>query len=564
MSDAITTTTARDNNVSPTTICDAGKAASSSSSSSTVIVNATSLISPSVSSTSNSNHNHEEQLFSDAPGSTDDQTPPISNLEKLISDPSTPDTIRQAAQTLAKQQRQRNEKTATQSRTDANRTTTSTVTSSDAVDVVHAAVQTIERLNANASRSEQDAVAARTELERLRRQPVITASSSGGGIGWRSIVLLIAITALLYLAAAAMIAPNTGLDTSTASSLPSLRLVNPHDHSRVVQSRFEDELGSFLASGSDNSGSTASTESSNRRLLSARRLLWPLQLIARRLGNGNAEEDTKHAREKNAIVIYPLVDSIGAEECLMVTPDEVQLGRVLGGSIPLVELRTSLLYHLASKRITAACAQHIGVPVCYCILDMRRHEGSSKHPSTSLPAHMRNFVDLFQPGDYLELFNPKIIGFSRNRIMQVQERNVFCKKTYFTKRFEAVTVEFLDNEGRVWERDFHGIHAFNLQHVAEVHRGMRSCLDDSADLLVQLIRGRIGGSGERSAFERAMLFADPDSFRNQRPSAPLPKVASPTPALLLEDASLSSPSSVRGGSSSSGGGGGDREDEKKK
>jgi len=249
-------------------------------------------------------------------------------------------------------------------------------------------------------------------------------------------------------------------------------------------------------------------------------VLWPLPLGWR--GVNSLLSGLNRQKPEPTLVVFPMVDTLTAEQCILARPEDLKIdasGRLMGGSINHHELRTSLLYHIGRKHLSGMCAQHVGVPVCYCVLDMRHK--------------MRNQTVVQAPEDqeYLELFNPRIIGVSRNKIRQVHERNIFCSKQYFAKRFEAITVEYLDGVGNLWERDFNGTHSFNLQHAAEIHRGMRTCMDNSADLLMLLLRGRLGGGPENDPFERQMLFTNTETHRTERPSVPKALPAPPVPVI---------------------------------
>lgn len=324
---------------------------------------------------------------------------------------------------------------------------------------------------------------------------------------WFAFLVSLGLCALLY---------TIGLAASAWAREPQalsmdIRFVSPHDGARIARPKSEVELGTLATSESE--------EPERRGWRSA--LLWPVEWWNR---DKLAEE-----KDRRAVVVHPLVDSLNSGECIAVTPDEIHSGKLLGGRVSLIEIRTSLLYHLASKRITAVCAQHIGVLACYCVLDMRFPDGAKQN--TTL-AGSRTFMDLFRPGDYLEIFNPTIVGLSRNRALQVQEKNVFCQKSYFAKRFETIAVEFLDSNGDLWERNFRGVHSFNLQHAAEIQRGISGCRDSAADELIQLMRSRAGGSQERSAFERAMLFTDTDAYRDSRPAPPKPRTPVALPKIV--------------------------------
>ncbi len=352
-------------------------------------------------------------------------------------------------------------------------------------DVVGLAKSAIEKVDAAGSRvREEEAkrldaeLRARAAEERMKNME--ENNNRGGGRSrfccWRFAAFVVVSMLLAY---------GIGMVAFSDETSSDVLFLNPHDRSKIEYPKTEERHGVVLRP------SPRSWD-----------LMWPVHVW---------NKPRKAKDSTAAVVVFPFVESINSEECTFVKPDEITHGQLMGGTVALSELRTSLMYHLSTKRFTAVCAQHVGIPTCYCVLDMRKKNNTRSEE------------------DYIELFNPTIIGFSRNAIMQVQEKNAFCKEAYWTKRFEAIAVAFLDSEGNEWERDFRGVHSYNLQHAAEIHRGLRTCLDDSSDLLIQLLRGRLGGSPERSSFERQMLFADAESWRTSRPPLPSPAPVVPLP-----------------------------------
>lgn len=251
--------------------------------------------------------------------------------------------------------------------------------------------------------------------------------------------------------------------------------------------------------------------------------IWPWQFLF-----GSPRHDAS-----SPVIAYRLHDTITSETCLRASPNDIRNGRLLGGKVLLHDLRTSLLWHMATSGYTAICAQHVGVPACYCLLDTRRVTPDGKvKPRQSDPT--RSFTDAFRStdgGHYMELFNPRITGLSRNRLMLVQEKNVMCQQSYWAKRFASVYVEYVDSNGDLYEKLFNGTHSYNMQHVTEIHHGMSTCSDDSADALLKLVRGRLSSPDDGEA--QAMLFTSPELHRNYHPA-----VASPLPAPRLPDVAI--------------------------
>jgi peptide deformylase len=333
-------------------------------------------------------------------------------------------------------------------------------------------------------------------------------------IPWKRLIWATVITVYLVV----MILGATGkVDVSwRVAPPPGVKFVDPHN-------------GAVLADAPQSEDPNATQSGTLEHLQSL--LFWPAPIVARllRASRGKIPKD----QEEKAIVVYQMAESLTSEECIMITPEQIEKGKMMDDTVRHEVLRTSLLYHIASKKLTGICAQHVGVPVCYCVLDMRfRHRklpptnSTIAEPAAPAVPFLQRFQDT---NDYLELFNPRVIGVSRNRIVQVHEKNVFCKNPFFAKRFEAISVEYLDHTGTLWERDFNGTHSFNLQHAMEIHRGLSTCMDDSADHLMLMMRGRIGGSPERDGFEKQMLMSNTDAHRSDRPAPPKALPAAPLP-----------------------------------
>jgi peptide deformylase len=328
------------------------------------------------------------------------------------------------------------------------------------------------------------------------------------GVPWKRLLLL---GLLIVYGAGILLGATNRVDLNwRPPPPPGVQFRDPHNGNPVPPGPGKQQQQSSNSNNNASSSSSSSTFASLPGML-----LWPISVPFRWVYTHLTADSTKAEKER-ALVVFPMVDTLSAEECILVRPEDLKSGngRLMGNTVGHQELRTSMIYHMSNRRLSGMCAQHVGLPACYCILDM-------KHK-------YRNSTLVTSPEDYIELFNPRIIGISRNKIVQVQERNIFCAKQYFAKRFEAITVEYLDGNGNLWERDFNGTHSFNLQHAAEIHRGIRTCMDDAADLLLLLMRGRLGGGPERDSFERQMLFSNTEVHRNERPSVPQ---ALPTPIL---------------------------------
>jgi hypothetical protein len=245
----------------------------------------------------------------------------------------------------------------------------------------------------------------------------------------------------------------------------------------------------------------------------------------RRLGLGTrgSPEDVDPKALTAALIVFPLTESLIPDACVRVGAQGLKTGRVAvpGGTVSMTDLRTSLLYHARDQRLTAICAQYVGVRLCYCLL-ARNATAASGAPEPSsgqdqpaaraardaaLPLDPH---DPLERTDYIELVDQRMSGFTPDNLVTALEHSWFCKKPREVKRYAGVWMTYLDGFARKHERLFEGTDALNVQHCSEIQAGLRPCRDDPLDALTELVRGMIVGRGDASG---AVLFGDPEARR---------------------------------------------------
>jgi peptide deformylase len=208
------------------------------------------------------------------------------------------------------------------------------------------------------------------------------------------------------------------------------------------------------------------------------------------------------------VIVYPLLERPQNELCTPVTPDEIRAGSLLGGRHQLVDVTTSMLYHMAARKRSGICAQHVGVPACYCALDLTRATPSGsrlpprslRHPepatehgglgaSDEVASRVRE-AESYLEDEVLHMFDAVIVGASR-RLVASTESNVFCREKRLVRRRESVWVAFYDRRGEPYEMLFNGTHSINVQHAAEIHAGAVRCGEDRDDAMQSLLLRRL-------------------------------------------------------------------------
>jgi peptide deformylase len=228
------------------------------------------------------------------------------------------------------------------------------------------------------------------------------------------------------------------------------------------------------------------------------------------VGIGWATVRPSAASPPRPVIVYHMMERMQNEQCVPVTPDDIRAGAFMEGKHQLVDVATSMLYHMASRKLSGICAQHVGVPICYCTLDLTRASPTGKrlpsralrHPETSAGAasssssssadvsRKLNAAEAYLEDEILHLFDPQIVGASR-RMVLTTEANAFCRERHSARRHESVYASFYDRTGEPYELLFNGTHAINVQHALEIHAGMVSCGEDKIDLTQRAILQRL-------------------------------------------------------------------------
>lgn len=237
--------------------------------------------------------------------------------------------------------------------------------------------------------------------------------------------------------------------------------------------------------------------------------------------------------QQKPLVVYQMVETLNSDGCVLVLPDDLIAGKFFG-KYHYEELRTSMLWHMVSRNYSGICAQHVGVPLCYCMLDTRRFDADGNEYSTLIassnpgePPRRLTAMDYVSGRDYLEMFNQEVPGESVDSISKVQEANALCKESHWRTRYDMVVVSYLrpGNPPRRFKEVFSGTHSYNIQHFFDIQHGQTGCRDDAADLL----RGRAHNPRSRTANSaRVLMFDNPTSHRTYIASPPPP---SPVPEL---------------------------------
>lgn len=192
------------------------------------------------------------------------------------------------------------------------------------------------------------------------------------------------------------------------------------------------------------------------------------------------EQQTDQLRLADAplFVLYPLNPQPPTQECTHVSADMLN-------SVRIGDVKRSLLHHLSNSDYDFLCAQHLGMPLCYCIAHLQSHiEGpgiNNNNNSTAL-------IIPTQPESlYVNMFNMNILGYSRNMIMANNELSLFCKEPLVVRRYEHIWAEFTNADQSKHEREFRGSVAYNLQQMFELQHAMPVCADNF-DAVTSLIK----------------------------------------------------------------------------
>jgi len=173
--------------------------------------------------------------------------------------------------------------------------------------------------------------------------------------------------------------------------------------------------------------------------------------------------------------VYALNTVVPTSRCKPVTSEDILNGTVNNGEIELRHILASLRYHVreSGKRnrdpIQGICARYLDRHgVCACLVNM-----------------VRNPKD---PENWMIMYNMKIVGYSRYNIVENTEKSILCANTVEARRFKEITVEWLNEEGVLRERDVRGMAAQSIQQLDVVQRGRGSCQDSNVEAQMAILR----------------------------------------------------------------------------
>jgi hypothetical protein len=159
-------------------------------------------------------------------------------------------------------------------------------------------------------------------------------------------------------------------------------------------------------------------------------------------------------REPPLEVKYKLTrDSNFAGACQSVSGDDIRNG-TFAGTVSLRQLRDDLLVHIHVTGQPLMCAQHVGMPLCYCVkrtdplVDIGPVPGSED--------------------DYEELYNMVIVGMTFNTQHNSQEEPFECDRAYWSYRFDSVRAQFQNAQGKVIRHWFNELDSDLVQYAVEV------------------------------------------------------------------------------------------------
>lgn len=145
------------------------------------------------------------------------------------------------------------------------------------------------------------------------------------------------------------------------------------------------------------------------------------------------------------------------------------------------DLRNTMRHYLSSsakteRKLSYLSAVHVGRPMCYSIVNT----------DYSRAIKYRNDDAL------IEMFNPRIVGYSHEQLVQSRERHHECERSGIYIRYETVWVRYEDATGKSLERRFDGPLAYELQHIAELHLGKFRCYDEIRDAIASAVENTLG------------------------------------------------------------------------
>jgi len=140
--------------------------------------------------------------------------------------------------------------------------------------------------------------------------------------------------------------------------------------------------------------------------------------------------------------------------CQVIAGDEIRGGSTLDGAVLLAQLRDDLLVHLHATDLPLLCAQHVGLPLCYCV---KRTYPLAPNVGPKPPRNA-----------YEELFNPSLYYYKDHLLHKSHEQPLECEHDYWTDRFDVVGLEYQDSAGDVAKVKFDGPEGDVVQYALEV------------------------------------------------------------------------------------------------
>lgn len=142
------------------------------------------------------------------------------------------------------------------------------------------------------------------------------------------------------------------------------------------------------------------------------------------------------------------------------------------GTISFRDVRYSLAKHLLQNNYDYMCAQHVDVPLCYCMMQIRSANDSDGGSSS-----------------FLDVFNVALVGTSRDSIVLNKEATLFCAQNATlvgqvrsVRRYRRVWATFTLSDGELYERLFDGALSMSFQQIYELQNDLTPCEPDPARL----------------------------------------------------------------------------------
>ena len=157
------------------------------------------------------------------------------------------------------------------------------------------------------------------------------------------------------------------------------------------------------------------------------------------------------------------------------------------------DIRYSMISHMVDEQFDFICAQHIDIPLCYCILRVPSYHNYEVHTTQTTEVKREDlFVDIFDL--WIVSHPPK-----RNRVVLNVESARFCKNHALetndgtsdgvrqAERFEYVTARFKTLDGVEYERTFSSNMAYSIQQMYDIQHNLNPC-KPSLDQMIQHVR----------------------------------------------------------------------------